>query len=161
MATKRIVERAKKAKLSGRVGADGASRVGAASHVASASAMAAFDAVRRVAHTFEGVEDGTSYGTAALKVRGALFIRLREDDDTLVLRCPIEQRDALIAEDPDTYFLTDHYVNYPWVLARLSAINPAMLRDVVAMAYHHAANDQPSKRGKSATARKSARAARR
>ncbi len=104
----------------------------------------AFDAVRRIAHTLDGVEDGTSYGTAALKVRGELFIRLREDDDTLVLRCPIEQRDALIAEDPDTFFLTDHYVNYPWVLARMSSINPAHLRDIVIMAYRNATTGRRS-----------------
>ena len=98
----------------------------------------AFDRVRQLAHTLEGVEDGVSYGTAALKVHGALFIRLREDDDTLVLRCPIEDRVALIESDPDTYFFTDHYANYPWVLARLSTINPAVLRDVVTMAHHNA-----------------------
>lgn len=103
----------------------------------------AFDAVRRIAHTLDGVEDGTSYGTAALKVRSDLFIRLREDGDTLVLRCPIEQRDALIAEDPDTFSLTDHYVNYPWVLARMSSIHPANLRDIVIMAYRSATTGKP------------------
>jgi hypothetical protein len=99
---------------------------------------AEFERVRQIAHTLEGVEDGVSYGTAALKVHGALFIRLREDDDTLVLRCPIEDRVALIESDPDTYFFTDHYANYPWVLARLSTINPAVLRDVIAMAHQNA-----------------------
>jgi hypothetical protein len=97
-----------------------------------------FDRVSQIAHTLEGVEDSVSYGTAALKVHGALFIRLREDDDTLVLRCPIEDRGALIESDPDTYFFTDHYANYPWVLARLSTINPAVLRDVIAMAHQNA-----------------------
>jgi hypothetical protein len=119
---------------------------------------AAFEAVRQIAHTLPGVEDGVSYGTAALKVNGALFIRLREDDDTLVLRCPIEDRDALIAEDPDTYFLTDHYVNYPWVLARMSTINPAALRDVVTMAHHNALADKrkaPRRLARSASLRKS------
>ncbi|MGD0307400.1 MAG: MmcQ/YjbR family DNA-binding protein [Candidatus Acidiferrales bacterium] len=111
-----------------------------------------FDAVRQIAHTLEGVEDAVSYGTAALKVRGALFIRLREDDDTLVLRCPIDDRAALIDSDPDTYFLTDHYLNYPWVLARLSTINPTSLRDVVVMAHHHALDDlRRSGRGKLST----------
>jgi hypothetical protein len=106
----------------------------------------AFEAVRQIAHTLEGVEDGVSYGTAALKVHGALFIRLREDDDTLVLRCPIDDRGALIAEDPDTYFLTDHYVNYPWVLARLSTINPAALRGVVTMAHRNVLADRRKKK---------------
>ncbi len=117
--------------------------------IAPRPAPSAFEAVRQIAHTLEGVEDGVSYGTAALKVRGALFIRLREDDDTLVLRCPIEQREALIAEDPDTYFLTEHYVNYPWVLARMSAINPAALRDVVTMAHRNALADQRKGRSSS------------
>jgi len=112
-------------------------------------ATPAFDAVRQIAHTLEGVEDSVSYGTAALKVHGALFIRLREDDDTLVLRCPIEDRDALIESDPDTYFLTDHYVNYPWVLARLSTINPAILRDIVVMAHRNALADHRATRKKS------------
>jgi hypothetical protein len=111
----------------------------------------AFDTVRQIAHTLEGVEDGVSYGTAALKVHGALFIRLREDDDTLVLRCPIDDRHALIESDPDTYFLTDHYVNYPWVLARLSTLNPTSLRDVIVMAHHHALADLRSARKKPST----------
>jgi hypothetical protein len=110
--------------------------------IASRTAPAAFEAVRQIARTLPNVEDGASYGTAALKVNGAVFIRLREDDDTLVLRCPVEDRDALIAEDPDTYFLTDHYLNYPWVLARMSTINPAALRDVVIMAHHNALDDK-------------------
>ena len=113
----------------------------------------AFDRVRQIAHTLEGVEDATSYGTAALKVYGALFIRLREDDDTLVLRCPIEDREALIESDPDTYFFTDHYANYPWVLARLSTINPAILRDVVVMAHHNALADKRSTSKKKARKR--------
>jgi hypothetical protein len=105
----------------------------------------AFEHVRQIAHALEGVEDGVSYGTAALKVHGALFIRLREDDDTLVLRCPIEDRAVLIESDPDTYFFTDHYANYPWVLARLSTINPAVLRDVTTMAHHNALADVKKK----------------
>jgi hypothetical protein len=122
---------------------------GASHPIAPRIAPREFDAVRRIAHTLEGVEDATSYGTAALKVHGALFIRLREDDDTLVLRCPIEDREALIESDPDTYFLTDHYVNYPWVLARLSTINPAILRDVVVMAHRNALADHRATRKKS------------
>src|ERR1700749_770289 len=108
-------------------------------------APAEFERVRQIAHTLEDVEDGVSYGTAALKVHGALFIRLREDDDTLVLRCPIEDRGALIESDPDTYFFTDHYANYPWVLSRLSALNPAVLPDVVTMAHRNTLADAKEK----------------
>ena len=50
------------------------------------------DAVRRVALTFPNVEESTSYGTPALKVKGKLFVRWRneEDPDTIVLKTPPE-----------------------------------------------------------------------
>ena len=51
-----------------------------------------FDDVRKVAHTLPGVEDGTSYGTPALKVRGKLFVRLHQDRDCFVLRAGILAR---------------------------------------------------------------------
>jgi len=45
-----------------------------------------FDDVRKIALAWPEVEDGTSYGTPALKVRKKLLVRLREDGDSLV-RC--------------------------------------------------------------------------
>ena len=81
-----------------------------------------FDTVRKIALSLENVEEGTSYGTAAFKVRDALFLRLKEDGDSLVVRADFEQRDALIAEDPGTYYITDHYSKYEWVLVRLSRV---------------------------------------
>jgi len=44
-----------------------------------------------------------------------------------------EQRDAMIAEDPETYFTTDHHRPYPWVLARLSTLQPSALSDLLQM----------------------------
>jgi hypothetical protein len=41
----------------------------------------------------------------------------------------------LIAANPDTYYLTDHYVNYPVVLVRLSRVHPDALRDLLLMAW--------------------------
>jgi hypothetical protein len=105
-----------------------------------------FDAVRKMALSLEGVEEGTSYGTAALKVRGALFLRLKEDGDSLVVRTDFDQRQAMIAEDPAVYYITDHYLNYPWVLVRLSALAPEALRDLVRSAHRIASAEAGSKR---------------
>lgn len=79
-----------------------------------------------MALTLPNVEESTSYGTPALKVRGKLFVRWRneEDPDTIVLKMPFEQREELMAEDAETYFITDHYRNYPWILVRLSKVHP-------------------------------------
>jgi hypothetical protein len=90
-----------------------------------------FDDVRQIALALEHVEEGTSYGTPAFKVRGKLIARLREDGETLVVGMDFDQRQELLAADPDTYYLTDHYVNYPWILVRLPIVHADALRDLL------------------------------
>jgi hypothetical protein len=85
------------------------------------------------------VEDGTSYGTPAFKVRGALIARLRPDIDSLVVRMSFDQRAESIAADPETYFITDHYLNYEWILVRLSRVEPDAMRDLLLGAWRSAA----------------------
>jgi hypothetical protein len=65
------------------------------------------------------VEPGTSYGTPSLNVRGKFLARIK-DADTLVVRCPLEEKTFLMAADPAVFFETDHYKGYPAVLVRLS-----------------------------------------
>ena len=106
-----------------------------------------FDSVRQMARSLANVEESTSYGTRALKVRGTLMVRLREDGDSLVVRTDFEQRRELLAADPGTYYITDHYLDYPWVLVRLSRVHPDALRDLLAGASRlAAAGKRPSAR---------------
>jgi hypothetical protein len=80
-----------------------------------------FDDIRKLALAWPEVEDGSSYGTPALKVRKKLLARLREDDETLVmLGVPQDEREMLIESQPKIYYFTDHYRDYPTVLIRLS-----------------------------------------
>ena len=93
-----------------------------------------FDDVRRIALTWPEVEDGTSYGTAALKVRKKMLARLKEDGDSLVMPgVAQDERDELIERRPGTFYFTDHYRDYPMVLIRLSratraAVEPLLRR---------------------------------
>jgi hypothetical protein len=98
-----------------------------------------FDAIRQIALGLDHVEEGSSYGTPAFKVRGALIARLRPDIDSLVVRMSFEARDELIAADPETYFITDHYLNYEWILVRLSRVEPDAMRDLLLGAWRAAA----------------------
>lgn len=88
-----------------------------------------FDEARRVALALPGAEEGTSYGTPAFFVRRKLFARLREDGDSLVLKCNVYERKYLVEDQPDVFYFTDHYRDYPLVLMRLSAASPALLRE--------------------------------
>jgi hypothetical protein len=112
-----------------------------------------FEAVREFALSLEAVEEGTSYGTAAFKTGGALIARLREDGDSLVVRTSFEEREAMLEADPDTYYITDHYLNYEWVLVRLSRVHPEALRDLLRAAHRSALAEKRSRPARRKTAR--------
>jgi hypothetical protein len=90
-----------------------------------------FDAVRKIAMAMDGVEEATSYGTPAFKASGTLIARLRDDIGALVVRMSIEDRAELIAADPETYFITDHYLEYPYILVNLARVHPDAMRDLL------------------------------
>jgi hypothetical protein len=98
-----------------------------------------FGVVRKIALSLPGVEQSTIHGAPSLKVRGKLLacpaLHKTAEPNSLAVRIGVEERADLIAADPDVYYVTDHYVNYPTVLVRLSRIHPDALRDLVAMAW--------------------------
>ena len=107
-----------------------------------------FETVRKIALALDDVEESTSYATPAFKVRGALVARLHQDGCSLVVRMGFEERAELMAADPETYYITDHYLNYPWVLVRLSRAHPDALRDLLGGARRLAAAEKPRKPGR-------------
>jgi hypothetical protein len=99
-----------------------------------------FKDVRKIALSLENVEEGTSYGTPAFKVHDKLLARLREDGDSLVVGTTFEEHEEMMAAEPETYYITDHYVKYPWVLVRLSRVHSDSLRDLLSRAREASTN---------------------
>jgi hypothetical protein len=87
--------------------------------------------IRKVALTLPGVEEGTSYGTPAFRLRKKLIARLHQDGESLVLKIGNETRDHLLQADPGTFFVTDHYRGYPIVLARLDRLTISDLKKLL------------------------------
>jgi hypothetical protein len=106
----------------------------------------------------------TAWGATALKVRGKMFActatNKAAEPNSLMVRMDFDDRDALIEEDPATYYLKDHYAPYACVLVRLSRVHEDALRDLVTGAYRFIAAKAPRKTGP-AKARKNAGAAKR
>jgi len=98
-----------------------------------------FDAVRDLAHALPEVQDSASWGMPALKVRGKLIAMRKEDGETLAIRTDFLEREALVRIAPDTFFFTDHYRNYPWVLVRLAAVEPAQMAEMLEDAWRRVA----------------------
>jgi hypothetical protein len=97
-----------------------------------------FRSVRTVGLILPGVEATTRYdGSPGLKVGGmfmaALATHPSAEPNTLVVRADVEERQALLEDAPDVYYLTDYYRKYPLVLARLARIDSDALHDLLAV----------------------------
>ncbi|HEX3432197.1 MAG TPA: MmcQ/YjbR family DNA-binding protein [Rhizomicrobium sp.] len=88
--------------------------------------------LRRIALSFPATSEGTSYGKPSFLVAGKFFTRLRSEDDSFVLIVgSIDERDMLLESDPALFHITEHYRNYPAVLARRTVIDAATLRGML------------------------------
>jgi hypothetical protein len=92
-----------------------------------------------LAEALPAAAESTHYGTPAFKVRKKMFVRLHELGDVLVVRCSLVERAAMVEAEPDKYFFTDHYNDYPAMLVRLPAVGRDELRDVITAAYRFVA----------------------
>jgi hypothetical protein len=86
--------------------------------------MVTFEQVRLAAQALPGIEDSTSYGTAALKVRGKLLARLHQSGECFVMQA-----------DPEVFFITDHYRDHPWILVRFASVDASVLPDLLERAW--------------------------
>ena len=102
-----------------------------------AAAKVTFDTVRSICLAMPDVEDGTTFGSPAFKVKGKMFACLAThksaEAGSLVVRVSVAEREQMIAAEPDVYYLKEHYVPYPVVLVRIARIHPDALRDLLQM----------------------------
>lgn len=121
------------------------------------SAESSFDTVRAIAKSLPDVEEGTSWGVPSIKLRGRLLACMASnkaaEPNTLVVCIGFDQRDAMIEDDPATYYLKDHYVSYPCVLVRLARIDRDALRDLLQAGWRFVDATAPRRRSAKKRAR--------
>ena len=100
----------------------------------------AFDIVKAVGLALPDVEATAKYdGSPVLKVDGMFMAGLAThpsaEADTLVVRAQLEDRERLVEDAPEIYYLTDYYRSYPLVLVRLSRVEPDALHDLLSVSW--------------------------
>ena len=90
--------------------------------------------------SFPGVEEGPSYGTLAFRVRKKLICRMKEDGETLAIRMEFGEREILVEGEPETFYFTEHYRNYPMVLVRMPKLHPDELERIFGNAWRRFAS---------------------
>ncbi|MBS1661430.1 MAG: MmcQ/YjbR family DNA-binding protein [Bacteroidetes bacterium] len=89
---------------------------------------------------FPSTEESTSYGTPSFKVKTKFLCRLKEDGETLVIHS--DDRDEWLADDPNIFFVTDHYRNYPYVLVHLKKIGKKKLKQLLTKSWKEIAPER-------------------
>src|ERR1700749_2962777 len=86
----------------------------------------------KVALSFPEALEKSSYGNPSIFIAKKFFTRWRKEEDSIVwIVDSIDERDHLLEIDPKTYFITDHYKDYPSVLVRMARIDTAMAQKLL------------------------------
>ncbi|MBS1859094.1 MAG: MmcQ/YjbR family DNA-binding protein [Acidobacteria bacterium] len=100
-----------------------------------ARAKAGFEMVRGIGRGLPGVQESTCYGQPALKTGGKMFTCVPShrsaEAGSLAVVVDLGRREELLAEAPETYYVTEHYAGHPIVLVRLNRIGADALRGLL------------------------------
>lgn len=100
---------------------------------------AVWETVREIASALPEAAESTSYGTPAFKVRGKLFVRFHQSGEAIVINIQIEEREVLMKLKPETFYITEHYNCWPYMLVRLSTVEKDELRQLLTESWRRAA----------------------
>ena len=94
--------------------------------------------VRDVLRHMPGFNEKPCYGTPGFYVDKKMLARIREDGETLVVQS--FEREKWMEKDPATFFVTDHYLNYDYVLVALNDVSPEDLEELLLTAWRYRAS---------------------
>lgn len=97
--------------------------------------------VRQLAMKLPGVEESTIHGAPAWKVRGKLLactaMHKSAEADSLVVKLAAATVASLLTENPERYYLTEHYQNSSVVLVRLAQIDRKSLESLLRLSWDY------------------------
>lgn len=68
------------------------------------------------------VEEGTSFGVRALRVRGSLLAQAHDKGRAVVVKTDPDERARRCAARPDVFSVAPEHRNLPWMVVRLGAV---------------------------------------
>ncbi|MDT3397859.1 MmcQ/YjbR family DNA-binding protein [Streptomyces sp. B1866] len=99
------------------------------------------DDVRSIALSLPQTQEKLAWGMPTFRVKGKIFAALSDDDASVGVKCPIEDRAELIASEPEKFFVRPgHDDKFAWLRVRLAALeDTGELRDILVDSWRQAA----------------------
>jgi hypothetical protein len=92
--------------------------------------VVSWERVAELALGLPEVEESTSYGSPAFRVRGRPFAGVSRHEGAIWARCDPDERPLLVASDPRAYRLTPHFERSPgYLLIWLDRADEAAVRE--------------------------------
>ncbi len=96
--------------------------------------------VRRIALSLPDTTEKIAWSMPTFRVAGKMFATLPEEETSIAVRCPKEERDELVLAEPEKFWIAEHEAMFAWVRVRLTALDSEdELRDILADSWRQAA----------------------
>lgn len=96
--------------------------------------------VRRIALSLPDTTEKIAWSMPTFRVAGKMFATLPEEETSIAVRCPKEERDELVLAEPEKFWIAEHEAMFAWVRVRLAALeDEGELRDILADSWRQAA----------------------
>ncbi|MFI7336429.1 MmcQ/YjbR family DNA-binding protein [Streptomyces sp. NPDC050085] len=96
--------------------------------------------VRTIALSLPDTTEKIAWSMPTFRVAGKMFATLPEEETSIAVRCPKEERDELVLAEPKKFWIADHEASFAWVRVRLAALDDTdELRDILTDSWSQAA----------------------
>ena len=87
----------------------------------------------KIALAIPGSKEVLWFRKPAVFLHDQFLTKVHDKEEAMTLRVSsMEMRDMMLEAEPELFYITDHYRNFPFVLARLSALTPKTLKEILA-----------------------------
>lgn len=96
--------------------------------------------VRRIALSLPETAEKEAWSMPTFRVAGKMFVTVPDDETSFAVRCPMHEREELIAAEPEKFWVPPHEAGSHWVRVRLAALEDVgELRDILVDSWRQAA----------------------
>ncbi|MEU7040027.1 MmcQ/YjbR family DNA-binding protein [Streptomyces varsoviensis] len=96
--------------------------------------------VRRIALSLPETVEKEAWSMPTFRVAGKMFVTVPDDESSFAVRCPMHERQELIAAEPEKFWVPPHEAGSNWVRVRLAALEDVdELRDILVDSWKQAA----------------------
>lgn len=115
----------------------------------------------KIALALTGAEERLWYNQPCVFIHDRFLTRVHDKEDAVVLQVgSMEMRAMMLEAEPGLFYITDHYRNFPFVLARLSGLTKASFKAMLTgRAKQLAAMPPPKRRPKTGAKTRTAKPA--